>query len=456
MECRVEKCVRRTGSRRSSSKDEEGGWHDDDHKAGRRVPGLSVRAVQALVGALALYAAYELVFAAAAEAYVRFAHRAARRPRWTKCEPPACFPYSRTERINFGVMIYAEAKGVELLRAFMPDPFDNNLSSPALELYLTSLEAAAENRSVPTPAPKPEGFQFSTEPAGIRLCSAFDSHAPALQRFVTNPVWFCCAAEGSMKPVCYLKMPKAASSSMHSALARLYRNCSTLRREPNKTMAPHGTVFVTSTREPWSLMRAAYAEIDGWLYSKGKQQRKPWDKSVFYRMSRRDEPMRFLAFIDDILNQRLGASPNYNNKDNRSAEASNIFYAAHAHPQLSQLLHMPAIHAIVRQETLHHDWMRLEKLLGVPPHRQVNVTNTNAAGSGETKEKKGKDRSIIREAERGSDWGGNLDPRSKLMKLFHKTKMRTLDKSVVARQEVCDKFDLDYECFGYRKPDVCR
>ena len=36
------------------------------------------------------------------------------------------------------------------------------------------------------------------------------------------------------KPVCYLKMPKAASSSMHSALARLYRNCSTLRREPNK------------------------------------------------------------------------------------------------------------------------------------------------------------------------------------------------------------------------------
>lgn len=447
--------MRRTGSRQSPSNDEEGGWHDDDSKAGRRVPGLSVRAVQVLIGSLALYAAYELVFAAAAQAYDRFAPRAARRPQWTKCEPPACIPYSRAKIVDFGVMLYAEEQGVDLLRAFMPDPFDNNLSTPALELYLASLEAAAENRSVPPPAPKPEEFRFSTEPAGIRLCSAFDSPDPALQRFVTNPVWFCCAAEGSMKPVCYLKMPKAASSSMHSALARVYRNCSTLRRQPNKTMAPQGTVFVTSTREPWSLMRAAYAEIDGWLYSRGQQQRKPWDKSVFYRMSRRDEPMRFLAFIDDIFNQRLGASPN-NNEDNRSAETSNIFYAAHAHPQLSQLLHMPAIHAIVRQETLQHDWMRLEKLLGVPPHQHVNVTNTNAAGSGETKEKKGKDRSLLREAERGSGWGGSLDSRSKLMKLFHKTKMRTLDKSIVARQEVCDRFDLDYECFGYRKPAVCR
>ena len=47
--------MRRTGSRQSPSNDEEGGWHDDDSKAGRRVPGLSVRAVQVLIGSLALY-----------------------------------------------------------------------------------------------------------------------------------------------------------------------------------------------------------------------------------------------------------------------------------------------------------------------------------------------------------------------------------------------------------------
>jgi hypothetical protein len=42
------------------------------------------------------------------------------------------------------------------------------------------------------------------------------------------------------------------------------------------------------------------------------------------------------------------------------------------------------------------------------------------------------------------------------MKLFHKTKMRTLDTSIVARREVCEKLSLVYECFGYRKGAVCR
>ena len=41
--------------------------------------------------------------------------------------------------LDFGVMLYAEEQGVDLLRAFLPDPFDNNLSTPALELYLASL-----------------------------------------------------------------------------------------------------------------------------------------------------------------------------------------------------------------------------------------------------------------------------------------------------------------------------
>ena len=49
---------------------------------------------------------------------------------------------------------------------------------------------------------------------------------------------------------------KAASSSMHSALARLYTNCSTLvgvERVPD--VAPTDAVFVTSTREPWAWMK---------------------------------------------------------------------------------------------------------------------------------------------------------------------------------------------------------
>ena len=265
-------------------------------------------------------------------------------------------------------------------------PFGNNISTPALERYLASLESwAAEsarddvelNRQTPASLP-PIAFMPSRH--GQAMCGAFKHPGPLWQAMMTQQHWYCCEREGPMQPVCYQKMPKAASSSMHSALARLYTNCSTLvggERVPE--LAPRDAVFVTSTREPWAWMRSAYAEVDGWMSSlarrrrrrnkdKGTEEMDPRFTTRFFRMHRRDEPARFLAFIDDVFNFRFGGTQ------------SAVFYARHAHPQISQVLGMPRINAVVRTETLERDWARLLDTLGVPTARRVRVSTTNVAG----------------------------------------------------------------------------
>jgi len=55
-----------------------------------------------------------------------------------------------------------------------------------------------------------------------------------------------------MRAVCYAKMPKAASSSMHSALNRLYSSCKTFKGADRiPANVPSGALFITTTREPW-------------------------------------------------------------------------------------------------------------------------------------------------------------------------------------------------------------
>jgi hypothetical protein len=388
---------------------------------------------------LMLYLVWELAFAAAAEAFFRTQSAETIQ---TKCNPPDCVPYSHPGgRLKRGELLMAEMNGVNILQ-YLRDPYDNNLSTPALEVYLASLEAAAtaaRNRSLLAHAPETSDIAFTSAPEGIRMCSTFYQPTPKLQQLVVSQLWFCCEGETAtsyaIRPVCYQKMPKAASSSMHSALKRLYRNCSVVNNnELNKTQkAPPGSIFVTSTRNPWTWIRAAYAEIDGWMYSIGDRPRRPWDKTKFYHMSRRDEPARFLAFLDDIFNQRFGATRFFDMKTNQSAP--NVFYAAHAHPQLSQVLNMPVIHAIVRQEAMEHDWARLELLLGVPPERRVIFTQTNVAGMADTIQMNAsrEERTLIRKSETGNGWGGSQSPWAILMKKFHKTQLSILDYSVEVR-----------------------
>ena len=177
-------------------------------------------------------------------------------------------------------------------------PFGNNISSPALERYLAALESRAVEESRAALAP----IAFTPSRQGLAMCGAFKDPGPLWQAMMTQQHWYCCEREGPMQPVCYQKMPKAASSSMHSALARLYTNCSTLvgvERVPD--VAPRDAVFVTSTREPWAWMRSAYAEIDGWMSSlarrrrrrksaNGREETDPRFTTRFFRTHRRDEP----------------------------------------------------------------------------------------------------------------------------------------------------------------------
>jgi len=258
-----------------------------------------------------------------------------------------------------------------------------------------------------------------------------------------------------MKAVCYAKMPKAASSAAHSALNRLYAKCKTFKGVDRiEANVPAGALFVTTTREPWSWIRSAYGEIDGWMSSLGnrgprrrrfggmdrKPQLDPRETTHFFAMSRRDEPARFLAFLDDIFQFRF------------SAGASAVFYARHAHPQIAQVLDMPHINAIIRQESMEDDWIRVQDLLGVPTQKRVPIKEANVAGKLKVK---GEDMGYKREPGPRL-WGGVAGPRAQKMKLFHKTNLTALDRSEVAMQAVCRLFWKDYDCLQYDRPPVCR
>ena len=80
--------------------------------------------------------------------------------------------------------------------------------------------------------------------------------------------------------MCYAKMPKAASSSIHSALNRLYPNCRTL-KGPDRVpaSAPSGALFITSAREPWSRIVAGIIDINSDRNRIGGNRRRWWRKT---------------------------------------------------------------------------------------------------------------------------------------------------------------------------------
>ena len=332
------------------------------------------------------------------------------------------------------------------------DPFLNNVSTPELERYFLAGEAAALTQPKLEKPPRPRPAQYSE--AGMQVCPTYKNPEPLYKLLKTQQHWFCCYPESTMKAVCYAKMPKAASSAVHSAFNRLYAKCKTFKGiDRVKTNVPPGALFVTTTREPWSWIRSAYGEVDGWMSSLGNRggsrhsrggmdtkQLDPRETTRFFAMSRRDEPARFLTFLDDIFNFRF------------SAGASAVFYARHAHPQIAQVLDMPSINAVIRQESIEEDWIRVQDLLGVPTEKRVPIREANVAGKLKVK---GEDKTYKREPGPRL-WGGVAGPRAQKMKLFHKTNLTTLDRSGLAVQAVCKLFWKDYDCFQYDRPQVCK
>jgi len=85
-----------------------------------------------------------------------------------------------------------------------------------------------------------------------------------------------------------------------------------------------------------------------------------------------------------------------------------VFYARHAHPQISQILDLPHVNAVIRQETLDEDWARAQDLLGVPPEKRVPIKENNIAG----KITKRVDEPLYRREPGPRLWGGVAGPRA--------------------------------------------
>ena len=213
----------------------------------------------------------------------------------------------------------------------------------------------------------------------------------------------------------YLKTPKAASISIQDLFQKQFPD---FRWVTTAEPLPSDAVVFTFTREPVSRVVAAYAEIDVAYARKATPERRAAMNTTFHRRAHGSDQgeRRFLAFLDDLVEQRFGG-------DDRDHWAP-----THAYPQLNFACRQQ-VHFLGRLDHQDADWQRLQALVGIPPAERTVIPREH------TTEKDACDQAHA---------------------CFYKELDKNLSKTPRVMQRVCDLFASDFLCLGYPMPSTCR
>ena len=189
---------------------------------------------------------------------------------------------------------------------------------------------------------------------------------PALQCVPSHPLmdWstFECYLSRSRK-VAYIKQPKAASEAITGMMRRMFAD---LERVPF-CWDIQGFYVFTSQRNPLSRIRSAYTEVDVRALIYGP----PSLRTRFSMMEHKNEPARFLTFLEDVFSQNFEA-----------ADYMRLSMPQHAHPH--PLLLRPEILSsglsrVLHTERMDSDWKALLDDLGLP-FQQLPVYHSRSKG----------------------------------------------------------------------------
>jgi hypothetical protein len=230
-----------------------------------------------------------------------------------------------------------------------------------------------------------------------------------------------------------VKVAKAASTGIITTFIEQF---------PDAQLFPEGTVqqipkdwyIFSSVRQPVTMVRAAYAEVDQHHItdlSKGTHTRM---NTTFNRLPYTAEPERYRTFLQDVFAGRF----HQNDEEH--------WWPHHAYPQTVTLCNVPHVNRLIHTDRASEDWLAVLSDLQIPPAQHETLRRAQEASK---KPPPGTDVAKRVAASIPKDF---TYPDAHFFKWWLRYGFDVDDQTTL---DICDLYHADFVCFNYSFPEVC-